>query len=241
LLAGAFWPGPLTLILKRAAHVLDAVTGGEDTVGVRVPVHPMARALLAELGGIALAAPSANRFGRVSPTRADHVAADLGGDVDLILDGGPCELGIESTIVDMSGETPAILRPGRILAAEIERVLGRALAAPAAQAPRAPGTLQVHYAPRARVQFATRRQIIDTLVTNKSRRIAVLAIEVSVPRLAARLAAVVPAIPAEYARSLYANLRSLDATGADIILVETPPDNPKWADVLDRLRRAAAR
>jgi L-threonylcarbamoyladenylate synthase len=244
-LAEAFWPGPLTLVLKRSAAVLDAVTGGADTIALRIPAHPLARAVLEafsagnEHRAAGLAMPSANRFGRVSPTTAQHVADDLGTAVDLVLDGGPCEVGIESTIVDLSGEEPALLRPGGIQRAQIETVLQRPLADTSATAPRVPGSLPSHYAPRARVQLATRRQIIDAVATNKSRRIAVLGLEVSVARLPAALAVVVPVIAGVYARSLYANLRTLDATGADLILVEMPPETPAWAGVLDRLRRAA--
>jgi len=244
-LARTFWPGPLTLVVKRAAHVLDAVTGGQDTVALRVPNHPLALALLEALRGpddgsciSGLAAPSANRFGKVSPTSAEHVRADLGTDVDLILDGGACDVGIESTIVDVSGDAPALLRPGRITAAQIESLLGIQLAVPSASSPTAPGSLPTHYAPRAKARLAKRMQIIEELVTNRGRRIAVLALEVSVPRLAASLTAVESAVPASYAHALYANLRRLDAAGADLILIETPPETPSWAGVLDRLRRA---
>ena len=244
-LAAAFWPGPLTLVVRRAAHVPDEVTGGQDTVALRVPRHPLAQALLAAMReGVApgqpvgIAAPSANRFGKVSPTSAEHVRADLGGDVDLILDGGECEVGIESTIVDVSGEAPSILRPGRITAAQIEKCLNIQLVNSSEVSPAAPGTLPTHYAPRAKARLAKRVQIIEQLATNRGRRIAVLALEVSVPRLAAALTAVESAVPASYAHSLYANLRRLDATGADLILIETPPDTPAWAGVLDRLMRA---
>jgi L-threonylcarbamoyladenylate synthase len=213
-----------------------------------VPGHPLAQSLLAAFGAgaadgrpVGIAAPSANRYGKVSPTTAQHVQADLGPDVDLILDGGPCEVGIESTIVDLTGEAVSVLRPGRIMAADIERVIGAPLAAAGEDRPRAPGSHAAHYAPRAKVQLATRRQIIDALAANRGRRIAVLALEVSVSRLPASMSAVVPVVPAQYARSLYANLRTLDATGADLILVELPPEAPGWAGVLDRLRRAAAR
>jgi L-threonylcarbamoyladenylate synthase len=246
-LAQAFWPGAVALVLRRASTVLDAVTGGADTVALRVPSHPVAQALLRAFATlvphgepVGIAAPSANRYGKVSPTTAQHVAADLHADVDLILDGGPSELGIESAIVDLSGERPAILRPGRISAADIERALQEPLVAPDATSPKAPGSHAVHYAPRAKVQLVNRRQIIEALSGNRGRRIAVLAIEVSVPRLAAALTAVVPAVAAQYAKSLYANLRTLDAAGADVILVEMPPETPAWAGVLDRLRRAAA-
>ncbi len=238
-LAAAFWPGPLTLVLKRAEGVLDALTGGQDTVGLRVPAHPVAQELLQAFGG-GLAAPSANRFGRLSPTEAEHVRADLGADVDAILDGGPCEVGIESTIVDCSGEQPSILRPGRITAAQLEAAAGVPLAAPAEDAPRAPGTLHKHYAPRAKVRLLKRTGMIEALTTHKGKRIAALALEVAVPRLPAGLLIVESAVAASYAHNLYANLRLLDAAGADLILVEMPPESPAWAGALDRLRRAAS-
>jgi L-threonylcarbamoyladenylate synthase len=244
-LAEAFWPGPLTLVLKRSESVLEAVTGGAATVALRVPAHPLSQALLSAFAAAAseapagLAMPSANRFGRVSPTTAQHVVDDLGASVDLVLDGGPCEVGIESTIVDLSGEEPALLRPGGVPRGQIEAILERPLADSSPEAPRVPGSLVSHYAPRARVQLATRREIIDAVATNRSRRIAVLGLEVSIARLPAGLAVVVPVIATQYARGLYANLRALDATGADIILVEKPPETPSWAGVLDRLRRAA--
>ena len=149
-LAAAFWPGPLTLILPRAAHVGDAVTGGQDSVGLRMPAHPVAKALLAAfaaLGGAGIAAPSANRFGHVSPTSAQHVEDDLGNAVAMILDGGPCAVGIESTIVAFTSGNPVLLRPGGIGVGELARVLGRAPEAPGMDAPRASGTLASHYAP----------------------------------------------------------------------------------------------
>ena len=146
-LAAAFWPGPLTLILPRASHVADVVTGGQDSVGLRVPSHPVARALLAAFGG-GIAAPSANRFGRISPTTAQHVADDLGDAVAMILDGGACAVGIESTIVAFTGDQPVLLRPGGIGVAALSRALGRPLARRRCGAPRASGTLASHYAPR---------------------------------------------------------------------------------------------
>lgn len=237
-LARAFWPGPLTLVLKRSSRVPEAVTGGQDTVALRVPSHPVALALLKAFGG-AIAAPSANKFGRVSPTSAEHVRADLGAAVPMILDGGASQVGIESTIVDLTGETPRLLRPGGTPLAAIEEDLGVTLAAAGAEAPRAPGSHAAHYAPRATVKFAKRREIIDTLVSHKGRRVAVLAIEVTVPRLAPALQRVVPAVASKYAHDLYANLRALDAAGADVILVETPPQTPGWLAVNDRLQRAA--
>jgi L-threonylcarbamoyladenylate synthase len=236
-LASAFWPGPLTLILKRAASVLDAVTGGQDTVGLRVPSHPAARALL-EAFGDGIAGPSANKFGRVSPTTALHVFADFGLDVPIILDGGACPVGIESTIVDLSGERPRCLRPGGAPLAGIEEALGEAVGMPDAQAPRAPGSHASHYAPRAQVKLVRRVEMLETLASHKGRRVGVLALEVSVPRLGASLQRVVPCVAAQYARDLYAHLRSLDAQGVDVILVEAPPKTPAWGAINDRLARA---
>jgi L-threonylcarbamoyladenylate synthase len=266
-LAERFWPGPLTLVLKRAVGVPDAVTGGQATVGLRIPSHPMALALLRQFreagseneaaaastfnqygsppvasaprlrGGIA--APSANRYGRISPTRAEHVRSDLGDDVDCILNGGACEVGIESTIVDYSSGHPVLLRPGGLSAARIAEVAGEELLLPGDNAPRAPGSHAAHYAPRARLKLLRRTDIIEYLAQHKGQRVAALALEVSVARLAAQYTVVMPAVAAGYARMLYANLRHLDASGADMILVELPPDTPAWAPVLDRLRRAA--
>jgi L-threonylcarbamoyladenylate synthase len=237
-LAAAFWPGPLTLVLKRAPHVPDAVTGGQPTVGLRVPSHPVARDLLAAFGG-GVAAPSANKFGRVSPTLAEHVFADFAAAVPLILDGGATSVGIESTIVDLSGERPRLLRPGGVPAAAIEEKLGEALAAPDEAAPRAPGTLPAHYAPKAHVRLVKRVEMLDALASHKGRRLGVLALEVKVPRLNPLLQRVVPAIAAHYAHELYASLRALDAQHVDLILVETPPASAAWAAVHDRLARAA--
>jgi L-threonylcarbamoyladenylate synthase len=237
-LASAFWPGPLTLVLKRAAGVLDAVTGGQDTVGLRVPSHPAARALL-EACGIGIAAPSANKFGRVSPTTALHVFADFGLAVPLILDGGPCPVGIESTIVDLSGERPRLLRPGGVPLAAIEEALGEAIGMPGAQAPRAPGTHAAHYAPRAQVKLVRRVEMLEALASHKGRRVGALALEVSVPRLSPALQRVVRVVPGQYAHDLYANLRALDAQNVDVILVEAPPQTPAWGAINDRLARAA--
>ncbi|HUO44177.1 MAG TPA: L-threonylcarbamoyladenylate synthase [Burkholderiales bacterium] len=239
-LAAAFWPGPLTLILKRAARVGDDITGGQDTIGLRVPAHPVAHALLAAFGG-GIAAPSANRFGRVSATTADHVHEEFGDSVDLVLDGGACEVGIESTIIDVSGERPALLRPGRISKREIEQVLGAPLAAPRADSPRAPGTLPVHYAPRTPVALvpaaALRAQVADRL--RRGQRVAVLARRVP-PEVDGRLAWIAaPETAVDYARGLYANLRRLDHAQCDVILVEQPPSSAEWAAVADRLQRAA--
>jgi len=237
-LAAAFWPGPLTLILKRAEGVLDAVTGGQDTVGVRVPSHPVAQQLLTAFGG-GIAAPSANKFGRVSPTSALHVFSDFVHAVPLVLDGGACAVGIESTIVDFSGEHARLLRPGGVPAAAIEEALGEPLAPPDDSAPRAPGSLAAHYAPRAQVKLVRRVEMLETLSSHKGRRIGVLTLEVSVPRLNQALQRVVPVVAAQYARELYGALRALDAQNVDVILVEAPPKTPAWLAINDRLGRAA--
>ncbi|HVN34093.1 MAG TPA: L-threonylcarbamoyladenylate synthase [Casimicrobiaceae bacterium] len=238
-LAAAFWPGPLTLILARAAEVDAAVTGGQDTVGVRVPSHPVARALLAEFGG-GIAAPSANRFGRISPTSAHHVAEDLGDAVSLILDGGPCLVGIESTIVAFADNEPTLLRPGAVRVADLERVLGRRLRSPAADAPRAPGTLAAHYAPRTPATLVPPGALHAELeqLAERDEAIAVLARTVSRPAEFSDTWIGAPRDAAAYAHDLYANLRALDNANADAILVEAVPTDDEWLAVRDRLERA---
>jgi L-threonylcarbamoyladenylate synthase len=218
--------------------VPDTVTGGQDSVGLRVPSHPVAQALLAAFGG-GVAAPSANKFGRVSPTLPEHVFADFGLGVPSILDGGATQVGIESTIVDLTGEHARLLRPGGLAAAAIEAVLGEALAAPDDTAPRASGSLPSHYAPKAHVKLVKRVEMLETLSSHKGRRLGVLALEVRVPRLNLALQRVVPAIATEYAHALYASLRALDTQHVDVILVETPPSSAAWAAINDRLARAA--
>lgn len=235
-LATRFWPGPLTLILKRAAHVGDFVTGGQGTVGLRVPSHPVARDLLREFGG-GIAAPSANLFGHVSPTSAAHVRDDLGVRVDLVLEGSPGEVGIESTIVDLSGEAAVLLRPGHVGAPEIEHAIGRALAAKRGDAPRHSGGLARHYAPRTPARLVS-THALDAEIAKCSGRVALLAFSRADERVARWLR--MPHDPAAYAQRLYGALRELDAAGCDVILVETPPVSPEWAAVLDRLRRATS-
>lgn len=240
-LAERFWPGPLTLILKRAPQVLDAVTGGQDTVALRVPAHPVARALLEAFGG-GVAAPSANRFGRVSATRAAHVREEFGATVDLVLDGGECEVGIESTIVDVSGTHVALLRPGGVSRAAIEDALGEPLVAPSSAAPRAPGTLKAHYAPSTPLMLVdadVAPELVRSLV-RQDKRVAVLSFSTLRPLLPGLVWVAAPADAAGYAHALYANLRALDASRADVIVVEAPPARPEWTAVIDRLTRAAA-
>lgn len=240
-LAHKFWPGPLTLILKRAVLVSNLVTGGQDTVALRVPSHPLAQALLQAFGG-GIVGPSANRFGRVSATTADHVQQEFGDAVDCVLDGGACEVGIESTIVDLSSDKPALLRPGIITAAQIEAALGASLTAPSVQSPRAPGTLKKHYAPRTPVMLVE-GDLIDELARSFARqgkRIAVLACNARRPLIDKLTWIAAPETAAGYAHDLYANLRRLDTAGCDVMLVEEPPLAIEWAAVRDRLGRAAA-
>jgi L-threonylcarbamoyladenylate synthase len=237
-LAQAFWPGPLTLILKKRADVPDVVTGGQDSVGLRCPAHPLALQVLRAFDG-GLAAPSANRFGRISPTSARHVREEFGDAVPIVLDGGDCEVGIESTIVDLSGDRPRILRPGMVSQASIEAVIGAIDAAPGADSPRASGTLEAHYAPRTPMLLLPRK-VLESEAAEQSafgKRIAVLALQ----RLPAGCEGLtLPDIPADYAHGLYAALRTLDARGDNLLLVQRPPDTSAWLAVHDRLRRAAA-
>lgn len=235
-----FWPGPLTLILRRAENVSRVLTAGQDAVGLRVPAHPVAHALLQAFGK-GIAAPSANRFGRISPTTAEHVRAELGRHVDMVLDGGSCDIGIESTIVDLSGSQPALLRPGKISASEIEDVLGGPLAKPGPSSPRAPGMLAVHYAPQTPLQVVSGKALAETAYhfSAQGKRAAVLAYRhepiagVHITWLAA------PSQVAGYARELYANLRRLDQSKHDVILVEQVPPGEEWDAVRDRLAKAA--
>ncbi len=244
-LAAAFWPGPLTLVLKRSPRALDVVTGGQDTVGLRCPAHPWAHALLQAFGG-ALAAPSANRFGGLSPTTAEHVRADLGekptGALDLILDGGACPVGIESTIVDLSGAQPTLLRPGSITRLALEQVLGTPVAEPGGDAPRAPGRLERHYAPRTPLEVVPVDRLGSRLAALFHLRVAVLAPASVLQTLRAQPAVESAASedPVAYARELYANLHQLDQAGADRIVIASPPDGPDWVAIHDRLRRARA-
>ncbi len=238
-LAARFWPGPLTLILKCAADISRVVTGGQDTVGLRMPDHPAALALLRAFGG-GVAAPSANRFGRLSPTTAAHVRAELGEAVDYIVDGGPCRVGIESTILDLSGARPRLLRPGAIAAAELEAVLGEPPAAPSGAGPRAPGMLASHYAPQTPLTLVGPDRLPSEVrrCVEAGERVAVLVRLAAMPQADCIWQRMPPA-PADYARELYARLRALDARRADRILVEAPPGTVAWEPVRDRLRRAA--
>lgn len=250
-LARAFWPGPLTLILKRAADVPDEVTGGQDTVGVRVPAHPVALALL-QVFDSGIAAPSANRFGRISPTTAAHVQEELGEKVAMVLDGGACEVGIESTILDFSRDEPEILRPGAIKPDDIARVIGRrprvrGEAAPssapvtAQAAPRVSGALAAHYAPRTPVRLLASERLLDTaaVLAGEGSRVAVLTHSVENPHDTRLIWQGMPSDAVAYAQELYASLRALDTLDADFILIQSPPEEPAWRAIVDRLQRAA--
>jgi L-threonylcarbamoyladenylate synthase len=224
-LAGAFWPGPLTLILRRRPErVVAEVAGGRDTVGLRVPDHDIALELLDAFGG-AVAAPSANRFGRVSPTTAAHVRADLGADVDVVLDGGATRVGVESTIVDCTRDGLTVLRVGGISSAQLAEVTGGEV--PLGTGVAAPGTLPSHYAPRARVELVDEREVDARLATVRAEGLRAGVLDA-------------PADVAEYARVLYARLRAADDDGLDVVLAVMPPDDGGLGTVVrDRLRRAA--
>jgi L-threonylcarbamoyladenylate synthase len=234
-LAERFWPGPLTLLLKRSALAKDFITGGQDTVGLRVPSHPVAQQLLKEFAG-AIAAPSANRFGRVSPTTPAHVREDLGKDVDLVLEGGPSEVGIESTIVDLSGTTPVLLRPGRISKQDLESVIGT-IGDKAASSPRHSGGLERHYAPRTPARLVP-THALDREIAALKDRVAVLAFSRPDERVDFWLR--MPREPQAYAQKLYAALRELDSANCEQILVEAPPESAGWDAVRDRLKRACS-
>lgn len=242
-LMDAFWPGPLTLILPRREGVARAAAGGQDSIGLRCPSHPVAQALL-QAAATGVAAPSANQFGRVSPTTARHVQEEFGQGL-LILDGGACPVGIESTIVDCTRGAPVLLRPGRITRQQVETACGQPLAAPEAvaqQAPRASGTLESHYAPRARVRLMAAGEL--------GQRLQALGVSANNLGLWSRerppdmgAGVIWRAQPAEAdcaAQELFATLRELDAQGVQQVWVELPPDAPDWEGVRDRLRRAAA-
>jgi len=240
-LADAFWPGPLTIVLPRSSRVPDAVTGGQSSVALRAPAHPVARALLAAFGR-GIAAPSANRYGRISPTRAADVREELGDRVALVLDGGNCEVGLESTIVACLDGRVTLLRPGAVSRSQLADVVG-VVADPDDSAPRAPGRQRSHYAPGTPLSIVDaanlEREVREAIAAGE--RVAVLARSVS-PIASERLVwRCMPALPAGYARALYAALRELDAEGAGRILVEGVPTEESWAAVADRLSRAAAR
>jgi L-threonylcarbamoyladenylate synthase len=243
-LIAAFWPGPLTLIVKRAAHIPDTVAGGQDSIGVRCPSHPVAQALLREFkggrGGVA--GPSANKFGHVSPTTAQHVRDEFAQTplVDYVLDGGQSDVGIESTILDVSRVDThgvVLLRPGQISIDDVASVLGVVPNLPDVAAPRASGTLDAHYAPHTPVTQVAPEALITTLAALSDKKVAVITRTIHVDAVHAQC--VMPQAAAAYAHDLYAALRDMDQTGADVIVVEALPQDAQWQGVNDRLRRAA--
>jgi L-threonylcarbamoyladenylate synthase len=232
----AFWPGPLTLVLRKTPAVPDAVTGGQDTVGLRCPSHAVAQALLAafaKLGSGGVAAPSANRFGHVSPTTAQHVRDEFSEQMPLLLEGGACEVGIESTIIDCTGDAPVLLRPGQISRAQIAAVSGLPVLDRQGDSPRASGTLPAHYQPSTRV----------VLLDDVERFTAPPHTALFAPVRPAHYAGafrVAPTQPVQYAHALYSTLRELDALGLNTIYIASPPFTPEWEAVQDRLARCAA-
>ncbi len=245
-LAKAFWPGPLTMVLHRQKHVLDQVTGGQDTVALRVPNHPVTMALLKKFGG-GLAAPSANKFGRLSPTTAQDVVAELGNEVSLVLDGGPCDVGIESTIVDLTGTQLKILRPGILTASDLNLTLSSMKAGNIAgnetdvKRIRVPGSLARHYSPVTPVKLVApdvlQKESEQLCVAGKS--VAVLALNAPACHRKGCHWITASSNPAIYAHDLYANLRLLDQYANEVILVEIPPKNESWQAILNRLQRAS--
>jgi L-threonylcarbamoyladenylate synthase len=224
-LAARFWPGPLTMVLPKKDRVPDATTGGLDTVAVRIPRHPVALELIRLVGG-PLAAPSANPFMGLSPTRAEDVDPAILVDVEMVLDGGPCEVGLESTVIDLSGEFPRILRPGGASRSDIQSVLGQPLGElPPPSVRRSPGMHPRHYAPNAVVEIVAK-------------------VEPSTPGLVfgspqSELQIRMPRDPHDYGASLYAALKRLDQSGVPLIQVESPPQGQEWEAVNDRLAKAS--
>ncbi|MDD1630307.1 MAG: threonylcarbamoyl-AMP synthase [Methylococcaceae bacterium] len=247
-LAARFWPGPLAMILNKRPEVPLIVTGGQQTVGLRMPDHPVALRLLRAFGG-GIAAPSANRFCRISPTQAAHVEEELGDAVDLILDGGACQVGVESTIVDLSGNRPKLLRPGHITRLEIEAVLQTELIIVSPQSEqtnqqevRAPGMMAVHYAPSTMAMLCPADRLTEIIqeLTLREKRIGILAYNLD--QAENRLTRVIrmPEQAEDYAQALYTSLRELDSLQLDMILVEKPPNTGAWQAINDRLCKATS-
>ena len=235
-LSEKFWPGPLTLILPHSKAPLS-VTGGQGSVGLRAPSHPVAQALLQAFGG-GIAAPSANRFGRISPTQSDHVREELGDRINIILEGGDCAVGLESTILSLTHPTPCLLRPGAISQSELEDTLGQRISgAERAGGLRASGLLDSHYAPRTPLHLA-KRELIAPLIAKTKGRIGLITFEGAPSHDVAHQISL-SNVPASYGNRLYATLRTLDSAGLDLIIAETPPLDEDWAAVHDRLGRAS--
>jgi L-threonylcarbamoyladenylate synthase len=247
LLASHFWPGPLTLILHRSPHVSNSITGGQDTVGLRIPNHPLTLDVLRAMGPhAAVAAPSANRYGRISPTTAAHVKEELGNNVDYILDGGPCQVGLESTIVSCISDKVTILRPGGIPVSAIEAVLKHSVEVVESSTAsiRVSGSVLSHYAPRTPLELLPHKELLARAQTLTKQGVRVATLEWSAPdevnsRQADFARTGMPNNAAEYGQQLYATLRQLDNEHFDRLLAETPPATSEWLAVTDRLLRAS--
>ncbi len=241
-LAEQFWPGPLTIVLKKHPDVPFEVTGGQDTVALRVPNHPVALSVLKAFGG-GIAAPSANRFCRISPTLASHVEEELGDKVDMILDGGACQVGLESTIADLSGEQPRLLRPGQISKSEIEELLGITLQLPENKEKiLAPGMMNVHYSPITETLLCTPTQVEIVLrgdAFQHQHKMGILGYARKIDSDLFERIIIMPDDVNAYAHELYGKLRELDHAGLDLILVEQPPQTEEWRAVNDRLGKAS--
>ncbi len=234
-LAKAFWPGPLTFILKKAPHITPLVTGGQDTIGLRAPSHPIAQKILQQFQG-GLAAPSANRFGRVSPTTAQHVIDEFKNDIPLVVDGGPCDVGIESTIIDLSDDAPRILRPGMLSIEKLNKILHQPIELPDRESPRVSGSLETHYAPNTKAVLVE-PELLDDFLNNTQGKIAVMRCQ-SLHAVKPGSVVSMPDNPKAYAKALYRELRKLDDLKVDLIVIENVPQTPKWQAIADRLQRA---
>jgi len=237
-LSAMFWPGPLTLILPKADHVNDIVTGGQDSIGIRIPSHPMAQQLLNAFGG-GIAAPSANRYGRLSPTKPEHVREEFGGTLPIVLDGGDSPIGLESTIVSCLNNEARLLRPGFITRSEIERVIGKLVIG--GQAPRTPGDRAQHYAPSTPLEIVPWEELEARAGEMVARQEKVAVLAMRPPLLTKRFMTWINAgkKPETYAHNLYNHLRTLDRAGCAKILVQALPEGERWAAILDRLQRAS--
>ncbi len=240
-LAEQFWPGPLAMILPKHPDVPLEVTGGQQTIALRIPDNPLALALLRQFGG-GIAAPSANRFNHVSPTQAAHVFSEIGDRIELILDGGNCRVGLESTIVNLTGQGPQILRPGHITPEQIAAVIGQSVSLPGSIETRAPGTLALHYAPDTPSVLCTQSELLQRLTQclAENRRVGILSWHDYSDYEGRVYLQRMPDDPVAYGHELYAALRQLDQQGLDEILVEAVPDDESWLAVNDRLRKATA-
>ncbi len=240
-LAAAIWPGPLAMILKKQAHVSEVVTGGQDTIGIRMPDNPVAIALLQQFKG-GLAAPSANRFNCISPTRAEHVLSELGASVDMILDGGACKVGLESTIIDLSSEQPTLLRPGHITPQQIEAIIEQPVLLKQQNEIRAPGMLELHYAPTTPAALCANEHLPQQLqkFSAEGKQTALICRRSSAIKDSHMTTKALPDDPEGFGQALYAALRDIDLLKLDFIIIEQLPQHPEWMAVNDRLLKSTA-